>query len=74
MNTFIYDIEAEVALGDTMSRPRFTDQTGRLGRFDLVVANPMWNQDFPQTTYEGDTYDRFVFGAPPSSTADWGWI
>lgn len=74
MNTFIHDIEAEIALGDTMSRPRFTDEAGRLEHFDLVAANPMWNQDFPQETYEADSYDRFGYGAPPSSTADWGWV
>lgn len=74
MNTFIHDIEAEIAIGDTMNHPRFTDEGGRLQRFDLVVANPMWNQDFPQSTYEGDAFERFAFGAPPSSTADWGWV
>jgi type I restriction enzyme M protein len=74
MNTFIHDIDSEIALGDTMNRPRFTDATGGLERFDLVIANPMWNQDFPQTTYEGDSYDRFGYGAPPSSTGDWGWV
>ena len=74
MNSFVQDMEAEIALGDTMSRPRFTDESGRLRRFDLVVANPMWNQDFAQTTYEGDAFERFGYGAPPSSTADWGWV
>lgn len=74
MNAFIHDMDAEVALGDTMHAPRFTDADGRLRRFDLVTANPMWNQDFPQTTYEHDGFGRFGFGAPPSSTADWGWV
>jgi type I restriction enzyme M protein len=74
MNTFIYDIEAEIALGDTMNRPRFTDEGGGLRHFDLVVANPMWNQDFGKEIYEADSYDRFGYGAPPSSTADWGWV
>lgn len=74
MNSFIHDMEAEIALGDTMRRPAFTDLRGRLRTFDLVVANPMWNQDFPQEVYENDPYDRFRFGIPPSSSADWGWI
>jgi type I restriction enzyme M protein len=64
MNAVIHDMEAEIALGDTMNRPRFSDEGGRLRRFDLVVANPMWNQDFAQETYEGDSYDRFNYGAP----------
>ncbi len=74
MNAVIHDMEAEVALGDTMHRPAFTNADGSLRRFDLVTANPMWNQKFPATTYENDTYDRFTRGIPPTSSADWGWV
>ena len=74
MNAFIHDMEAEIALGDTMHRPAFTEGDGRLRQFDLVTANPMWNQKFPAATYENDAYERFKRGAPPSSTADWGWV
>jgi type I restriction enzyme M protein len=73
MNAFLHDMDAAIALGDTIHRPAFTEHN-RLRRFDLVTANPMWNQDFPQSTYEHDPYGRFVFGAPPSSSADWGWF
>ena len=34
----------------------------------------MWNQRFDASTYENDTYGRFKYGAPPSSSADWGWV
>ena len=75
MNAFIHDIEAEIALGDTMMRPAFLNPGGSLGRFDIVTANPMWNQkSFAQDTYENDPYNRFNAGYPPSSSADWGWI
>jgi type I restriction enzyme M protein len=74
MNVFIHDMEAEIKLGDTMNRPAFLTDDGRLRQFDLVTANPMWNQDFPLTTYEQDTYGRFGLGVPPKSSADWGWI
>ncbi|MBX6770816.1 MAG: SAM-dependent DNA methyltransferase [Chloroflexi bacterium] len=74
MNAFIHDMEANIALGDTMHRPAFTEADGRLKRFDLVTANPMWNQNFPTDTYEHDPFERFRFGIPPSSSADWGWI
>ena len=74
MNAFIHDMETKTALGDTMNRPAFLTSDGSLRKFDIVTANPMWNQDFPQSTYENDTYDRFSFGYPPSSSADWGWI
>jgi type I restriction enzyme M protein len=74
MDAFIHDMEAEIALGDTMHRPAFTNDDGTLQQFDVVTANPMWNQDFPRNTYENDTYERFKRGIPPASTADWGWV
>jgi type I restriction enzyme M protein len=74
MNAFIYDMEAEIAIGDTMNRPAFTNPDGSLRRFDKVTANPMWNQNFALSTYEHDTYGRFGYGIPPASSADWGWV
>jgi type I restriction enzyme M protein len=74
MNVFIHDMEAQIAIGDTMHRPAFLRTDGTLRRFDKVTANPMWNQDFELPTYEQDTYGRFRFGVPPRSSADWGWI
>jgi type I restriction enzyme M protein len=74
MNAVIHEMEAEVSLGDSMKRPAFTGATGSLHEFDLVTANPMWNQNFPKEIYESDTYNRFSYGIPPSSNGDWGWI
>lgn len=74
MNVFIHDMEAEIALGNTMENPAFLNKDGSLKRFDIVVANPMWNQGFKQIVYENDPYKRFIFGYPPESSADWGWI
>lgn len=74
MNAFIHDMEAEIALGDTMKRPAFLNSDGSLRKFKKVMANPMWNQDFEQSIYENDAYNRFAFGYPNSSSADWGWI
>ncbi len=74
MNAFLHDMDAEIALGDTMHHPQFLGAGGRLQRFDVVTANPMWNQDFPLSAYENDGFERFGLGVPPSSTADWGWV
>jgi len=74
MNMFIHRMESSIALGDTMIKPAFLTKDGGLKTFDIVVANPMWNQDFVQSTYENDPYNRFGLGYPPSSSADWGWI
>jgi len=32
------------------------------------------SKDTTSSIYENDPYHRFEFGAPPSSSADWGWI
>jgi len=74
MNVFIHDMEAEIALGDAMNRPAFLNSDGSLRKFDIVTANPMWNQNFSKNVYENDPYNRFIFGSPPSNSADWGWI
>jgi type I restriction enzyme M protein len=74
MNAFIHDIEAEITLGDTMRTPRFTQADGSLRQFDLVTANPMWNQNFPTDLYENDPFERFTKGIPLGSSADWGWV
>lgn len=74
MNAVIHDMEADIRVGDTMRNPAFRDNAGRLRHFDLVTANPMWNQDFPTEVYENDPYERFAYGIPPASSADWGWL
>ena len=57
-----------------MRSPAFAGRNGKLQQFDLVTANPMWNQDFPEDVYRNDARDRFANGIPPSSSADWGWV
>lgn len=74
MNAYIHDMDAEIALGDTMQRPAFTKDGGSLREFDLVTANPMWNQKFSASQYENDPFGRFPLGIPPSSSADWRWV
>lgn len=74
MNAVIHDLEADIRIGDTMRQPAFMDEAGRLETFDAVVANPMWNQSFPDEVYENDPFDRFKFGIAPSSSADWAWL
>jgi type I restriction enzyme M protein len=75
MNVFIHDMEnTEIALGDSMKNPAFKESDGSLKKFDVITANPMWNQDFSEEVYKNDPYKRFEFGIPSSSSADWGWI
>ncbi|MEJ5338323.1 MAG: class I SAM-dependent DNA methyltransferase [Aquificaceae bacterium] len=74
MNVFLHDMHADIAIGDTMRKPAFLEADGSLKKFDLVLANPMWNQKFEEEVYENDPYRRFPFGYPPYASADWGWI
>jgi type I restriction enzyme M protein len=74
MNMIIHDMDGQIELGDSFRNPRFRDGS-KLRKFDRIVANPMWNQDwFAEGDYEADTFGRFKYGIPPTSTADWGWV
>ncbi len=74
MNAVIHDLDADIRIGHTMREPAFKTTSGQLQTFDAVVANPMWNQDFPTKLYENDPYQRFGLGIAPASSADWGWL
>jgi type I restriction enzyme M protein len=74
MNVLLHDMEAEIKHGDTFADPKFLDKDGSLRKFDIVVANPMWNQDGYKQLMENDRFGRFVYGIAPNSSADWGWI
>jgi type I restriction enzyme M protein len=76
MNMVVHDMVGEIVRGNTMTNPKFLDGPG-LKQFDVVVTNPMWNQDnFEQATYETDPYERFGprGGYAPGSSADWAWL
>jgi len=74
MNAFLHDMDAIIEVGDTIRNPKFLEGD-KIKRFDKVIANPMWNQKFPQDVFENDPYNRFSFGIPPSKqSSDWGWI
>ncbi|MBI5244635.1 MAG: N-6 DNA methylase [Elusimicrobia bacterium] len=77
MNMVIHDMAGEIVRGNTMTNPKFRDGN-RLKRFDIVVTNPMWNQDNfdPEETYEKDPLDRFSGrgGFAPRQSADWAWL
>jgi type I restriction enzyme M protein len=73
MNVMLHDLEAELHQGDSFADPKFLDNSS-LKQFDLVIANPMWNQDGYRSIMESDQFGRFSYGIAPNSSADWGWI
>jgi type I restriction enzyme M protein len=75
MNRIIHDMDGEILRGDSMRNPKFRDANGKLKKFDIVVANPMWNQPFDASVYENDPFDRFESqGGATSGKADWAWL
>jgi len=76
MNMIIHDMEGQIEIGDTFKKPKFHIR-GKLQKFDRVIANPMWNQDwFIEADYDADEWNRFPEGAgfPGKQSADWGWV
>lgn len=75
MNAIIHDMDVDLRRGDTMINPKFRTSSGSLDQFDLIVANPMWNQPFDPSIFENDPYDRFVkHGGATSGKGDWAWL
>lgn len=75
MNTIIHDMDVELQRGDTMINPKFRDAAGSLMRFDVVVANPMWNQPFYPELFVDDPFGRFLkAGGATSGRGDWAWL
>ncbi len=75
MNVLLHNVlDAEIRHGDTMSNP-LSDE-GHLMLFDMVIANPMWNQkEWSQKLFkDGDPFGRVIFEMPPNSSGDWMWV
>ncbi len=75
MNAIIHDMSVEMARGDTMINPKFKTPDSKLRTYDIVVANPMWNQPFNPDIFADDPFDRFrPQGGITSGKGDWAWL
>ena len=75
MNAIIHDMDVRIERGDTMINPKFKDAASRIAGHDVVVANPMWNQDFNPDIFENDPFDRFrTSGGVTTGKGDWAWL
>ena len=75
MNAIIHDMEMEIARGDTMINPKFKTPAGQIATYDIVVANPMWNQPFSPDLFANDPFDRFrTAGGATTGKGDWAWL
>lgn len=77
MNMYIHDIrDYHLEFGDTFLYPKFKEGDG-LKKFDVVIANPPWNQDgYDETVLKKGEFwrQRFGYGFVPRNKADWAWI
>jgi type I restriction enzyme M protein len=76
MNMFLHGYEnAHIERGDTFLEPKHVEN-GQLKKFDIVLANPPWNQKnwSHEKGKSGDPYNRFGFGLPSKSSGDWAWL
>lgn len=75
MNGIIHDMSIELARGDTMINPKFRTADGKIRTYDIVVANPMWNQPFSPDVFANDPFDRFrTTGGVTTGKGDWAWL
>jgi type I restriction enzyme M protein len=75
MNLALHGVEDfQIARGDTLERPAFTDHD-KLATFDVVLANPpysikQWNRD----AWQSDQWGRNFLGTPPQGRADYAFF
>ena len=74
MNAILHGMNAEIRRGDTMRNPKFRRNDGALERFDIVVANPMWNQNISPADDDPFARSQARGGPAPGNTADWSWM
>lgn len=68
---------ALIQQGNTLTDPKFKDETGALKTFDYVVANPPFSDKRWSTGIDpsNDPHERFkAFGAPPAKQGDYAYL
>ena len=67
--------DAHIEREDTFDSPKHLEN-GKLKKFDIVLANPPWNQKnwHHDKWKSGDPHNRFAFGLPPKGAGDWAWL
>lgn len=76
MNLFLHGItDGHIAHGDTLERPAFLDNEGRLRTFDVVLANPPYSiKGWNRAAFASDPYGRNAWGVPPQGRADYAFF
>ncbi len=77
MNLYMHGIRnGQLMPGDTLLYPKFKNEDN-VTQFDLVIANPPWNQDGydENVVKKGEFWKkRYTYGFATKQSADWIWI
>lgn len=73
MNMLVHDYEFELTLGDTLTDPMFLEGN-KLKQFDYVIMTPPFSVNWKSIEIEFDMYNRFKYGIPGKTKADWLFI
>ncbi len=75
MNMVLHEIsDAKIEHGDTLEKPKLIDGS-KLIKYDRVLANFPFSEDWKSMGKENDSFQRFVYGVPPGDKkADFAFI
>lgn len=75
MNLVLHGVEDfDIARGDTLERPAFTERD-RLRTFDMVLANPPYSiKQWQRDAWPSDPWGRNFLGTPPQGRADYAFF
>ena len=73
MNMLVHDYKFELAHGDTLIDPKFLEGN-KLKQFDYAMMTPPFSLNWRSIEIEFDVYNRFKYGIPVKSKADWLFI
>jgi len=76
MNLFLHGVENfKIVQGDTLKRPFFLNDSGKLLQFDLVLANPPYSiKQWDREAFSSDNYGRNSLGTPPQGRVDYAFF
>ena len=76
MNLLMHGLEDfTIERGDTLRSPVFTNSTGGLATFDVVIANPPFSlEQWGREIWESDPWGRAFAGLPTDSSGDFAWV
>jgi len=75
MNMLLHMITTRLEKGDTLRKPKFLTEEGKLMEFDVVIANPPFSlKNWGYEEAQDDSYRRFRFGIPPKGYGDYAFV